>query len=892
MAKNNKNKKGKKKRGNQNRNKKKKVQDGRTAVGTVGDGSAAASAAVKASVPSNSDAKVKTRTSVTPPIKTLETTENNNPKPNDDDGSSDVQSSPNDILSKQASPTTESVVNDNKFDEVDPNEEMDKKLIEEEKKGGDNLMVDDGISEGLRRSLPLFDESQRALAIALCSKATNQRHLFEHWDSSISTETVENDEQRRIQFMNQLSRMDKSYSDGGLIGYLRNARGLLADASAGVNPLDGWIPSVPTGTHLDPLGSSSSDGKADYETYERIGCDPDVIGRCGFVLVAGGLGERLGYRGVKPNLPTELSTETSYLQLYVETILAIQKKYASGRKIPLCIMVSKDTQEGMIHLLKKNSNFGLDSSQIIFVKQGEGVPALINNDAQIALDPSDPYKFLTKPHGHGDVHALLHENSVPQKWIKDYGTRFIVFFQDTNGLAFHTLAAALGVTVKRGFVMNSIATPRKAKQAIGGITRLTKTDTAEERTINIEYNQLDPLLRSTDTFPDGDVNDENTGYSLFPGNVNQLVLKLEPYSKVLEFTKGIMPEFVNPKYRDKDRTTFQKPTRLECMMQDFPTILQGNDAKAVGFTSVDASLCFSPVKNALAEGIVLQNRGTHPGVAASGESDQYAAFRMILRSIGCDVRDADPVRLGGIRVIPGPEVVLSPRFAISLSECKEKFPDPSRVKISERSSLVIQGENIVIESLNLDGALVIKCEDGAPGGVIRNLTVNNRGWEKVEMDAKSTDDEIILMRKYYLRKIETKFILFKVDGTIEGYQPPTTTLDSIPVSVSPTATPTLSSTIDKSKHPAKALDEKNVVTRGIPLPISPTATPNLSSTTDKSKHPAKELDQKNVVNGGIPISVSPTVTPTVLSTLDVTKPTNKELDHQHETEHKECCIIS
>ena len=152
-----------------------------------------------------------------------------------------------------------------------------------------------------RTTTPIFGltKSQRALAIALCSKATNQRHLFEHWDSSISTETVENDEQRRIQFMNQLSRMDKSYSDGGLIGYLRNARALLADASAGVNPLDGWIPSVPTGTHLDPLGSSSSDGKADYETYERIGCDPDVIGRCGFVLVAGGLGERLGYRGVK-----------------------------------------------------------------------------------------------------------------------------------------------------------------------------------------------------------------------------------------------------------------------------------------------------------------------------------------------------------------------------------------------------------------------------------------------------------------------------------------------------------------------------------------------------------------------------------------------------------------
>ena len=38
--------------------------------------------------------------------------------------------------------------------------------------------------------------------------------------------------------------------------------------------------------------------------------------------------------------------------------------------------------------------------------------------------------------------------------------------------------------------------------------------------INVEYNQLDPLLRATG-FPDGDVNCE-TGYSPFPGNINQV----------------------------------------------------------------------------------------------------------------------------------------------------------------------------------------------------------------------------------------------------------------------------------------------------------------------------------------------------------------------------------
>lgn len=35
----------------------------------------------------------------------------------------------------------------------------------------------------------------------------------------------------------------------------------------------------------------------------------------------------------------------------------------------------------------------------------------------------------------------------------------------------------------------------------------------------------------------------------------------------LDRTKGIMPEFVNPKYADAEKTVFKKPTRLECMMQ-------------------------------------------------------------------------------------------------------------------------------------------------------------------------------------------------------------------------------------------------------------------------------------------------------------------------------------
>jgi hypothetical protein len=141
------------------------------------------------------------------------------------------------------------------------------------------------------------------------------------------------------------------------------------------------------------------------------------------------------------------------------------------------------------------------------------------------------------------------------------------------------------------------------------------------RTVNVEYNQLDPLLRASGV-ADGDVNDPKTGFSPFPGNINQLLFDLDAYVTVLERTKGLMPEFVNPKYADKEKTVFKNPTRLECMMQDFPTVLESEETLKVGFTGVSASLCFSPVKNATSDGVKLQEQGSPPATAATGEADQ------------------------------------------------------------------------------------------------------------------------------------------------------------------------------------------------------------------------------------------------------------------------------
>jgi UDP-N-acetylglucosamine pyrophosphorylase len=123
-----------------------------------------------------------------------------------------------------------------------------------------------------------ISESQRSLVKKLCNNG--QEHLFENWEGTSPI--------LRRQFAEQLERMDKEYADGGLEGYIRNARKLLDNSRQGINPLEGWIPSVPQGEMFE-LGTQ------EYEDTEKLGMKE--LGKVGFVLVAGGLGERLGFTG-------------------------------------------------------------------------------------------------------------------------------------------------------------------------------------------------------------------------------------------------------------------------------------------------------------------------------------------------------------------------------------------------------------------------------------------------------------------------------------------------------------------------------------------------------------------------------------------------------------------
>jgi len=555
---------------------------------------------------------------------------------------------------------------------------------------------------------------EASIASWLASEEMGQSHLLDGW-----AEAAVEDKRRLLE---QVVAMDERYPEdaagmAGLTAYVAHARVLLAEAAADKNPFEGYTVEIPEGETME-IGSES------FRADEQAGMA--AMSQAVFVLVAGGLGERLGYDGIKVELPTETLTCSSFLETYITSLLAMQRRGSDTEApVPLVIMTSEDTHEKTVALLEASDYFGMPKEQVHFISQSN-VPAIEDNAAKFALEKKDAFSLQTKPHGHGDVHTLLHTSGLLPKFAAE-GRKHLVFFQDTNVLAFKAIPAALGCSLRRDLAMNSLTVPRSPTEAAGAICKLVRQG-EPPLVINVEYNQLEALLTASGL--GGDTADA-TGYSPYPGNVNTFILALGPYASALQATGGSMPEFVNPKYANAEKTQFKKPTRLECMMQDFPKLL-GPEAK-VGFTSFERWFAFSPVKNSIPEALKAAEKGVYAASPGAGEAAVFDANARLLRLAGVDLAPpAPPAEFLELPLALSPSIALTPNFALTVDEVMRRTPGADSVKVSARSTLLLDGD-VVLHSLDLDGALSVRAVPGATVHV-RGCTVVNAGWPFVPVE--------------------------------------------------------------------------------------------------------------------------------------------------------------
>jgi hypothetical protein len=83
---------------------------------------------------------------------------------------------------------------------------------------------------------------------------------------------------------------------------------------------------------------------------------------------------------------------------------------------------------------------------------------------------------------------------------------------------------------------------------------------------------------------------------------------------------GLVPEFVNPKYADGSKMMFQRPTRLECMMQDHSRNV--SDSAKVMYTLYPQWI-YAPCKNSLTEAKRKYDAELPPQCAATAEMEVY-----------------------------------------------------------------------------------------------------------------------------------------------------------------------------------------------------------------------------------------------------------------------------
>ena len=525
-------------------------------------------------------------------------------------------------------------------------------------------------------------------------KELNQEHIITKYNSSSKKEQQD--------FIIQFNKLDK-VCRGGLKDYLKRAKVLLEESKNKVNHFSDTTIEIPDDIPHIEIGTPL------FFELDQLGFDQ--LKETVFVLVAGGLGERLGYTGIKIGLQNDLVTLRTYIEVYTDFIKAyedrIRKKEEMPKDwyIPFCIMTSGDTHDETVLLLKKHNDYGMRPGQISIVKQNK-IPAIIDNECHLALE-DDKLLIETKPHGHGDIHYLLYQSGKAKEWLSK-GKKFMVQFMDTNVLAFNCVPASIGASVKYNYDVNSVVVPRRPKDAIGAICRINRKD-GTSVVQNVEYNLVDPLLKDKYNGK-GDIANE-TGFCDFPGNLNVLVFKLEPYLRILEETQGLVPEFVNPKYVDDSRVKFKSPTRLECLMQDVPKLIKNGET--VGYTYFDRWFCFSACKNNLKDAIEKLKKNETGESAFTVERDIFKTNERIMSEIcgKLEVIKTEPeneITIGGLTVKFGPKIIIYPSYAPTISELKLKLSKMKQgIKMTNNSILILKNDINIEEGIDLDGYLIV-----------------------------------------------------------------------------------------------------------------------------------------------------------------------------------------
>lgn len=151
-------------------------------------------------------------------------------------------------------------------------------------------------------------------------------------------------------------------------------------------------------------------------------------GEVGMILVAGGLGTRLGFDLPKGMFPVGPLSRRTLFQVFIDRLRAVARRY--GTSIPLFIMTSPATHDLTARYMAEHARHGLPADDLHLFQQGT-MYAVDAQSFEILL--AGPGEIFTGPDGHGGMLAALEKNGC-LKLASERGLRHFFYGQIDNPL--------------------------------------------------------------------------------------------------------------------------------------------------------------------------------------------------------------------------------------------------------------------------------------------------------------------------------------------------------------------------------------------------------------------------------------------------------------------------
>ncbi len=230
-----------------------------------------------------------------------------------------------------------------------------------------------------------------------------------------------------------------------------------------------------------------SEIEAGKEAYTKTGLDAIKAGKVGAVLLAGGMGTRLGSDNPKGMYNVGLTRELYIFECLINNLMDVVK--AADAYIHLFVMTSEKNHEATTSFLKEKNYFGYPEEYIHFFKQ-EMAPATDYN-GKIYLEEKG--RMATSPNGNGGWFISLMRAGLLDK-AKSFGIEWFNIFAVDNVLQRICDPVFIGATIEKKCVVGAKVVKKSAPDEKVGVMCLE-----DGRPSIVEYYELtDELMNAKD----------------------------------------------------------------------------------------------------------------------------------------------------------------------------------------------------------------------------------------------------------------------------------------------------------------------------------------------------------------------------------------------------------